>query len=234
MKVYLSPSLQEKNIGVGKYGTEEYRMNQVTDIIEPILKNNGIEVFRNIPNMTLAQAIADSNSHNVDLHFAIHSNASGIGTVKGTSMYVYSKSVQAMKFANLVYTALSTITPWSDRGIMAEPNFYELNSTKALAGLVEVDFHDNIQSEEWIVNNIQSIGEKLAKCVLDYFGIKEKVVEPIIIEETPSTTPNDWGQFYISQLLELGIISQTHESTEVVTFGAMAKVVMGIYEKLKK
>ena len=170
MKVYLSPSLQEKNIGVGSYGTEEYRMNQVADVVEAILKSNGVDVFRSNPSMTLSQAISDSNSNNVDLHFAIHSNAFK-GTNMGTSIYIYNKSVEAMKFANLVYNAMSELTPWTDRGIIAEPNFYELNGTKALAGLVEIDFHDNKQSAEWIVSNIKPIGEALAKSILDYFGI---------------------------------------------------------------
>ena len=32
--VYLSPSVQENNIGIGNYGTEEKRMNEIADIVE--------------------------------------------------------------------------------------------------------------------------------------------------------------------------------------------------------
>lgn len=34
VKVYISPSSQEDNRGVGNYGTEEVRMNQIADVVE--------------------------------------------------------------------------------------------------------------------------------------------------------------------------------------------------------
>ena len=59
-KVYLSPSLQEYNPYVDG-GNEEYYMNLIADAMEPYLAASGIEVDRNRPDMTLSQAIADSN-----------------------------------------------------------------------------------------------------------------------------------------------------------------------------
>lgn len=60
--IYLSPSTQENNIGAGDYGTEEKRMNQLTDLIEPLLKEYGLKVYRNRPEMTLKQVVDDSNA----------------------------------------------------------------------------------------------------------------------------------------------------------------------------
>ena len=37
---------------------------------------HGITVFRNTPDMTLNQVVADSNQKDPTIHFAIHSNAS--------------------------------------------------------------------------------------------------------------------------------------------------------------
>jgi len=34
VSVYLSPSVQQWNVGWGNYGTEEYRMNLVADVVE--------------------------------------------------------------------------------------------------------------------------------------------------------------------------------------------------------
>ena len=59
--VYLSPSTQENNIGYGDYGTEEERMQQVCDVVQEELLRHGITVFRNTPDMTLNQVVADSN-----------------------------------------------------------------------------------------------------------------------------------------------------------------------------
>ena len=69
-KVYLSPSLQEYNPYVDG-GNEEYYMNLVADAIEPYLLASGIEFDRNSPEMTLSQAIKDSNNSANDLHLAV-------------------------------------------------------------------------------------------------------------------------------------------------------------------
>jgi N-acetylmuramoyl-L-alanine amidase len=79
--VYLSPSTQEKNIGAGNFGTEEYRMGLICNITEKVLKCHGVTVYRNKPEMTLAQVVIDSNKKNPDIHFAIHSNGATLITV---------------------------------------------------------------------------------------------------------------------------------------------------------
>ena len=68
--VYLSPSLQEYNPYIDG-GNEEYYMNLIADAMEPYLRASGIDFKRNDPDMTLSQAIADSNKGNHDLHLAM-------------------------------------------------------------------------------------------------------------------------------------------------------------------
>ena len=53
--VFLSPSVQEFNLGVGDYGTEEARMNQITDVVAYELERNGLTVARNSPEQKLSQ-----------------------------------------------------------------------------------------------------------------------------------------------------------------------------------
>ena len=60
-RIYLSPSLQEYNPFYGG-GSEEEVMNLIADAMEPYLAADGIEYLRNAPEMTLGQAIADSNT----------------------------------------------------------------------------------------------------------------------------------------------------------------------------
>ena len=52
--VYISPSLQEWNVGYGNYGTEEQRMNLIADVLDYELKRHGLTTDRNSPDMTLA------------------------------------------------------------------------------------------------------------------------------------------------------------------------------------
>lgn len=166
--VYLSPSMQEHNLGAGSYGTEEKRMNQIADILGAELLRHGLGIYRNNPEWTLSQAAADSNARNPNLHLAIHSNAGG---GRGCEVYAYAAGGEGEKAARVIYEELEVITPTADRGVKFKPGFYELRATDAPAVLVEIAFHDNTEDVAWIISNIEPIAIALAKGVLRYFGI---------------------------------------------------------------
>ena len=112
-RIYLSPSLQEYNPFYGG-GSEEEVMNLIADAMEPYLAADGIEYLRNAPEMTLGQAIADSNNSNVDFHLAIHSNAappSVAGTRRGPVVYYYATSPYGRQMAELIADELREIYP---------------------------------------------------------------------------------------------------------------------------
>ena len=69
--VFLSPSTQEFNVGYGDFGTEEYRMNRIADIVEELLKNQGYTVYRNNPDEKLSAAVRKSNEIGPDIHVAV-------------------------------------------------------------------------------------------------------------------------------------------------------------------
>jgi N-acetylmuramoyl-L-alanine amidase len=172
--VYLSPSTQENNVGVGNYGTEEKRMNQIADVTEHELKKYNIIVYRNSPSMTLQQVVADSNAEEVNIHFAIHSNAGG---GRGCEVYCHKFGGAGEKLARKVYDKIAPITPTSDRGVKegyklynGKP-LYELAYTNAPASLIEIAYHDNAEDANWIISNIENIGIAIVKGILEYFGI---------------------------------------------------------------
>ncbi len=171
--VYLSPSTQEKNIGYGAYGIEEKRMNEVADVVEIVLKQHGVIVYRNKPEWSLLRVVKDSNSKKPDLHFAIHSNAGG---GRGCEVFAYAPGGEGERAARAVYSELAPLTPTSDRGVKFNPGLYELRKTTAPAVLVEVAFHDNREDAKWIIDNIEAIGAALAKGILKYFNITYKEV----------------------------------------------------------
>lgn len=179
--IYLSPSTQENNVGVENYGTEEKRMNQVADVVEKVLLNHGLVVYRNKPEWTLQKVVQDSNSKKPDLHFAIHSNAGG---GRGGEVFAYASGGEGEKAARAIYSELEPLTPTSDRGVKYNPKLYELNSTNAPAALVEIAFHDSSEDTKWIIDNIEGIGIVLAKGVLKYLGIAYR--EPSKPEVQPS------------------------------------------------
>lgn len=185
--IYLSPSTQENNIGVGAYGNEEQRMNEVGDILQKHLLRHGITVFRNKPDMTLGQVVFDSNSKNPDVHFAIHSNAHQ-GKSRGCEVYCHRFGGDGERLARLIYEKIEPLTPSPDRGVKeAHSHFgvgkplYELAYTRATAALVEIAFHDNPDDVAWILANSESIGIALTKGVLEYFGVQ------YVLENVPNT-----------------------------------------------
>lgn len=173
--IYLSPSTQENNVGIGSYGTEEAMMNRVADVTQKVLEQHLVKVYRNKPEWTLYQVVADSNVKKPDIHFAVHSNAGG---GRGCEVYCHKFGGNGEKLARAVYEELSPLTPTSDRGVNEGCDFYglgkplyELAKTDAPAALVEIAYHDNAGDAQWIMSNIGLIGTALAKGVLKYFNI---------------------------------------------------------------
>lgn len=171
--VYLSPSKQENNKGVGTYGTEEYRMNQIADVVEKCLTASGIGFYRNNPEWELSQIVANSNTKDVVLHFAMHSNAAN-GKAQGGEVLVYKKGGEAEKFANILYEYLEPMTPSADRGVKENPDLYELKNTKAPAVLVEYAFHDNTEDAKFIIEHIEELGIVSAKAICKYLNVTFK------------------------------------------------------------
>jgi N-acetylmuramoyl-L-alanine amidase len=166
--VYLSPSTQQRNLGVSGYGTEEKRMNEVADAVEQELKKHEIKVYRNKPKWDLQRVVEDSNLKKPDLHVAIHSNAGG---GRGCEIFAYSSSGKGEKAAKLIYSEITPLTPATDRGIKYNTAFYELKKTNSPAVIVEIGFHDNERDAVWIMDNVEIIGTAMAKGVMKFFEI---------------------------------------------------------------
>ena len=175
--VYLSPSLQEWNVGYGNYGTEEQRMNQIADVVAYELQRHGLSVARNSPEMSLAQAVAESNSLNPRVHVALHSNASASGEARGAEVYTHRFGGEGERLARDIYQYLSALTPTEDLGVKEGyqtfngQGMYELRRTVAPAILAEVAFPDNRADAQFIMDHIYELGREISKGILQYFGI---------------------------------------------------------------
>lgn len=163
--------------------TEEmknYYMNLIADAMEPYLRASGIDFRRNDPDMTLSQAIADSNKGNHDLHLAIHSNAApegSAGRYTGADIYYYPTSSNGKRFAEILQKNYKDIYPESnDVDIIPTTSLAEVRRTKSPSALIEVAYHDNPEEAQWIRDNINAIGKNLAKSVAEYFNMP--FVEP--------------------------------------------------------
>ena len=175
VSLWLSPSNQIHNIGFGEYRSEKERMNEVADVVEPILKKQGVKVYRNDPNESIKDYTRRANELNVDLYFAIHSNAAH-KKARGNEVWIHRRGGEAERFAKRVNEALMEIYPRNNRGVVESYKFYdgkpmwETGSSNMPACLVEVAFHDEEVDSKWILANIKPIGEQLAKAVLEHLA----------------------------------------------------------------
>ncbi len=176
--VYLSPSVQDWNLGYGPYGTEEQRMNLIADVVQYELGRFGVSVARNDPSMSLQQVVADSNAQQPMIHVAIHSNASASGNARGPEVYVHRFGGASEELANDIYDHLEGVMPTDGFGVKEGytafngQGYYELRRTTAPAVLVEVGFHDNPQDAQFIIDHTVDIGIAIARGILEYLGVE--------------------------------------------------------------
>ena len=170
--IFLSPSAQEYNVGYGDFGTEEYRMNRIADIVERLLKEEGYTVYRNNPNEKLSAAVKKSNEIGPDIHVALHSNASGEGfSAQGPEIFANRPDTSGDRLANAIYEEIMQIypDPSKGRGVLYTSSLYEIVRTNAPAVLLEVAFHDNPEDTNWIINNEETIAQAIVNGINNYF-----------------------------------------------------------------
>lgn len=160
MKVYLSPSDQLANIVADGEHSEAYHCKQIAESAKKYLKLNGytVKVGDNSKEGSYVERTTESNNWGADLHVPIHTNAGG-GV--GTLMITYPSSVNDKYVVN-IYNEVANLTPTKDRGVQSSSNLYEINSTNCVCAYIEVEFHDNVTTENWIDSNIDNIGKSIA------------------------------------------------------------------------
>lgn len=178
--VYLSPSNQKSNQGVHSVGytNEREMMNKVADVVERVLKANGVTVYRNDPENDMKTWLNESRNVKSDLHLAIHSNGSANHNVEGMEIYVHEELSPAYSIAQVIYNDLFQLYSSSGhtvgRGVLfARGRMGEVHPLNVKMGvLIEIAYHDYKSDAKWIVENINPIGNTIANAILKYFQVR--------------------------------------------------------------
>jgi N-acetylmuramoyl-L-alanine amidase len=171
----ISPSQQIHNKYVDSVLTEEQVMGIVTLFLndrlskkyETYLVDTG-DMQNNIKmsNQICADVKKKYGKENVVvIHFSVHSNAFR-GTSRGALGLYYSDA--GRKMLETVLKPLFALTEVKDEGLRQDKTLAELRKTDAIAGLVEVSYHDNKTDKEWILNNVNEIATALSKGFDEY------------------------------------------------------------------
>lgn len=184
-KIFLSPSNQTGNKYAWGNTNEAAECGKMAAAAEKALLRCGFEV-KTMQWETMQIRCRESDAWGADLHIPIHTNAFD-GKVTGTRTMVYAKKGEAYEAAKDIHGELAPITPGTSENISSHPELYELNTPKAPAVYLEVDFHDNEKVAKWLTENPETIGEAICKGVCKHFGTAYIApAEPE--EETAETT----------------------------------------------
>ena len=169
-KIYLSPSDQTSNRYAYGDTTEAIQCRRIADACEVALKRCGFDVKNNKTDSMTARC-DESDKWGADLHVPIHTNAFN-KSVTGTRLFCYNTSGAGYKACKAVFAALAPLTPGTSENIKANTTLYEVRVPNAPSVYIEVDFHDVALVAKWIIENVETIGEAIAKGICDYFGVQ--------------------------------------------------------------
>ena len=173
-KIYISPSDQAGNVYAYGNTNEAVQCRRIADALEVALKRCGFQV-RNNKTDSMAVRCEESDSWGATLHVAVHTNAYN-KSVTGTRLFCYSTAGEGYKACQAVFAALAPLTPGTSENISANPGLYETRVPAAPTVYIEVDFHDVAAVAKWIVENVEAIGEAIAKGICAHYG--KAYVEP--------------------------------------------------------
>lgn len=168
-KIYISPSSQPANTYAVGATNEQEQCRKIAAALEAALVRCGFTAKAGLSG-TMYTRVAESNAENARLHLPIHTNAFD-GKVAGLRIMVYRKGGEAEAIAQAIMDHLAPITPGASDGISAQPQLYEINSSKALCVYVEVGFHDNPQEAQWIIDHTGEIAEAICQGLCSHYGL---------------------------------------------------------------
>jgi hypothetical protein len=171
-------SSQQRGLGCAMGDSEQAHMFQITTKVHNLLKpDNRLNIFQ-IPlkSGTDTQNLIDTVNMSNDFilsnggdgyHLGLHSDGGAYST--GASGLFVSRGGEA--WITPIFEEISAITPWNDIGLRSRTGLWELNQTIAIAGIIEVSFHDIPEEAEWIHGNMDLIADAIVKGIYRAIGL---------------------------------------------------------------
>lgn len=174
-KISLSPEDRDTNtyhpaaLYDGRPANEHEQMVRLADMLQVELERCGFQVA-NMQYGNMKDRVADANKWGADLYIALHTNAYNT-KVQGTRVHCY-PSDKSRRIAQLIQDRIAPLSPGTvGEGVKETTRLYELRATTMTAVLPEYEFHDNLESAQWIIDNLQTIAVETAKAVCEFFNV---------------------------------------------------------------
>lgn len=187
MKIYISPENRPKPHGKYiNYNLYEHDICcEIAYYEKEALERCGFEVKIADPDSNMANRCIEANNARYDIYQTIHTNAAtSPNTATGCECLYYGQiDSKSFKANRCVYDELIKLYP-SERGLKNGTGYYENRMTDMVSIYPEIAFHDNEKDVEFIIHNIQNIGESLCKGVCKYLNVDYIVPNPQTGNET--------------------------------------------------
>ena len=208
MKIYLSPSNQSGNKYVVGNTNEKVQMEAVAVKVKALLdRDYNCEAVM----ATLSLGIGanerpqEAKNKGCAFYIAIHSNAAGSSpsNATGAVAFFHPDSAKSKTLATAMVTDLNAVCPIkSNRASHVASGMTQFNGSgygeirspmqKGVQPvLVEVNFHDNPVTAQWIIDNKDAIAGALVKSIVAALGIAKKAAPT-----TPPVTPPATDEYY--------------------------------------
>jgi N-acetylmuramoyl-L-alanine amidase len=164
-------------------------MERVANALKAILENEYVCTVYVAPTALPIEMYGrplDAFTKDADVHLAIHSNANSSGTSYGASAYYFPACAQSLELSQNIVAELGKVSPYtstlSQKVVNGMLGFNGIGygdvrnpSHLGMIGvLAEVEYHDNADSAQWIINNTDSIARALANALETTLGMQKK------------------------------------------------------------
>ncbi|HAJ98259.1 MAG TPA: hypothetical protein DCO72_11055 [Ruminococcus sp.] len=167
MAVFLSPSTQENNeYACDPTISEEQVMFDLANRVSMLLQADGYTVYMCSRDDNVKAKVKQGNTYGCGAYVALHSNSGSDGPGgSGTECYYNTEIEGSEDLAQNIYNRVAELTPTEDRGLkdQNQRDLYEILNNRYPCCLLEVDFHDNEEQSQWIIDNL----DETAKCICD-------------------------------------------------------------------
>lgn len=199
MAVFLSPSTQEDNLyACDSMTTEEEAMWMIARQVQTMLEEDGYKVYICDEDDTVPAKIKKGNHLKCGAYVAIHSNSSGEGAGdkgQGTECFYNTEITGSLALAENIYNRVAAVTPTPDRGLkdQTQRDLYEIFNNVSPCCLLEVEFHDDVQTSRWILNHTEDLAQAITEGIEAYLDVT-KYNPPLMDLTEPAIDENYAGE----------------------------------------
>lgn len=188
MKIYLSPSNQGSNLYSGVKTNEKAEMEKLAIEMKEVLKGYECDVVIADTGLSINPGgrSAEASKEGCRIYLALHSNAGGGGRASGAVAFYHPGSRISREIAEVLVRELDKVCPFPSNRAQPVVNGMEPfggyglaeirnpYAAKLVPVLLEVNFHDNPKTAEWITSNTRRIAEACSKALASAVGINAR------------------------------------------------------------